>query len=350
MQLKLTSDMTNHQVAEIFEFIAGVLQVQNSNPFRVRAYQNAADSLRHLPKPFQEYISEHYNLEELPGIGETIAEKLNELYKTGNIAAFQKYVAGIPEGMYALMPVHGIGPKFAYRLAMTFNLDSEQDAISKLMEHARNGEINGLEGFGEKREKEILEALERYNHRKQRVPYDSARKLADDVIGFVKTHCENITKIKALGSLRRQVSSIGDIDIGLVTSDFDCVKTSVKSMDHFGQMLVAGDQLISFTLTTKGTILEGQVSDIQVDIKRVPAEEWGSFIQHFTGSKEHNIKLREFALKQNKSLSEHGIKDTTTNKMKTFDTEKEFYRYLGLEWIPPEKRVGQDEIAKAQAK
>jgi DNA polymerase (family 10) len=341
MKLRLDRSLTNHEIAEVFEFIAAVLDIRLANKFKIRAYENAADTLRNLDRPIQEYIKENYDLVELPGIGEGICRKLNELYKTGDIKEFERIVASVPAGMYALVPVHGIGPKHAYQLAQKFALNDENTAINRLIKHAKNGEIRVLEGFGEKSEADILNALVKYSRQKKRIELELAEKLAQRVIDVIKGKCSDIDTIETLGSLRRKSKTIGDIDLGIVCADFGCVQEAVKKLDNFYRMLVAGKQMMSFILDER----EGEIGALaQVDIKRVTREEWGSFIQHFTGSKEHNIRLREYALKRGMSLSEHGIKDIKTGEIKWFSSEKEFYKKLGIEWMPPEMRVGKDEI------
>jgi DNA polymerase (family X) len=336
MRIPLSADLTNTELAEVFEFIAAVLEVTGADRFRTRAYQNAADTFHHLDQEVKDMVKEHQDLSKLPGIGKTIAEKLTELYKTGDIAAFQKYAEGIPEGMWGLLPVVGIGPRFAHQLSLQFGLDDAKTAVEQLLARAKNGELRGLDGFGEKREAEIISALEAYSGTHHRISYAEAHKIAKQVMSYLTNHCPGITKIEALGSLRRQSTSVGDIDLGIVVDTMGPVKKAVKNLPALKRVVAEGDQLIRLTLD----------DNVQVDIKTVPAAEWGSFLQHFTGSKDHNIYLREYALQKGKSLSEHGIKDVATGEMKTYDTEEEFYAALGLNWIPPQERTGSDEIKK----
>ena len=338
MQLKLSRQMTNEEIAEVLEFISQVLKAQGANRFRAGAYENAAASIRIYPKQLHDMFLTDPDFDKIPAVGETLTEKLTELFTTGNVKALQKYVENVPAGTYPLVQVHGIGGKRALFLAQHFNLNEENTTIGDLLKHAQAGHIAGLPGFGEKREKEIIQQLTEFSQGKKRMPYSIARQIADTIIGYL-IKCEDITKIETLGSLRRQSPTVGDVDLGIAVKDIGRVKIFVNNVKIVKNVVVAGDGLIRVFLDD-GT---------QVDIKVSSDEEWGSFLQHFTGSKEHNIKLREFALEKNLSLSEHGIKvlnpDTKQEiEMIRFSDEGEFYKALDLQWIPPQERVGADEI------
>ncbi len=337
MQLPLHKKISNQELSEILLFIAGVLSLKSANRFRVRAYQNASAVIEQLHKPWYELFLSDEKFSELPGIGETLQAKLTELYTTGNIKAFQEYVSDIPIGTYVLDKVPGLGVKKGYKLATLLQLDDAETAIPKVLAAAQAGKIREIEGFGEKSEADLLVAL-KTKIIKTRLPIEEVLPVANALIAELKT-CPEVTRAEALGSLRRRLVTVGDIDLGIAVSDPEKVKKFVSEMKAVKQVLVAGDQLMRVLLQ------DGH----QVDIKVSTPEEWGAFLQHFTGSKEHNIKLREFALKQAKSLSEHGIKITTDEgeqKLLTFSDEKDFYKALGLRWIPPEEREGKDEIAR----
>lgn len=331
--------MKNDQISQVFEFIGAVLQAQDADRFRIRAYQTAAETILNLDTELKKLWEEHYKLEKLPGIGKTIAAKLDELFSTGNIEAFQKYVAAIPEGMWSLQQVRGVGPKHAYQLAITFNLDSHQTAITKLTQLAIDKQVQNLDGWGQKSEQELLQNLQNFSQNK-RIPYQIANQIAESFVADLSKNVPNSLQISTMGSLRRQTETVGDIDIGIGMPkdvDFQMVKNVVENMKNVKNIEVAGDQVMRVFLDNK----------TQIDIKAVPLTEWGSFLQHYTGSKQHNILLREWALKQNKSLSEHGIKDETGTITK-FTDEAEFYAHLGLKWIPPSQRTGTDEIKHYQ--
>lgn len=316
-------------------FISGVLQLQGADRFRARAYENASAVISQYPKELRELFDQHYDLEEIPGIGKTLAEKLTELFTTGTVKAFEKYVAEIPTGTFPLWQLHGVGIKKAYRLAVTFDLNDAATAVAEVKKRAQNHEIRLLDGFGEKSETELITIIDQH-HQARRMPYMVASQAAATLISELKA-CKAIVKIEALGSLRRKTATVGDIDLGIATTNIGLVEDFVKNMKNVKRLVVSGPQLLRLHLDT----------GLQVDIKVSNQKEWGAFLQHFTGSKEHNIKLREFSLRHGLSLSEHGIKNTSSGKVHTFEDEVSFYAFLGLNWIAPEERLGGSEIEQA---
>jgi DNA polymerase (family X) len=338
MKLKLHKHMSNEEISEVLEFISEILNAKGANRFRVIAYENAAETIKIYPKQLHEMFLNDPDFDNIPSVGKTLNEKLVELFTTGTIKALQEYVSDVPEGAFPLVKVHGIGGKRALFLSKHFHLDDEETALAKLLTHAKAGEARDLPGFGEKSERDIIEKLEQHQD-KPRMAYEQAHQIAMDLIEILKT-CEDIDKVEELGSLRRKSQTVGDVDLGIAVKDMGRVKIFVKNMKTVRNVVVEGEGLIRIFLND-GT---------QVDIKVSTPAEWGAFIQHFTGSKDHNIKLREYALDQGKSLSEHGIKikDVVSgeNTVKTFSDEAEFYSNLGLQWIPPEERVGKDEIKR----
>lgn len=337
MNLPLDKTMTNGEIAQVMEFVSEVLSLDKKNIFRVKAYQEAAEIISQWDFQLRDIYKEHDEKEaakifdKIPGIGASITKKLVELFSTGDIKPFQKYVTDLPEGMFSLCQVNGIGAKRAYKLCQKFPM-SESNALEEVMRLAVQGKIRDLEGFGEKSEQDLILAI-RDHQTTGRMPYEIARKLADQVVKKLKD-CQSITKVEVLGSLRRHHLSIGDIDLGIVVDDTEKAREYISQLDIVKRVIVSGEGLIRIILNS------GQ----QVDIKIAPEDEWGSFLQHFTGSKEHNIMLRRYALKKDLSLSEHGILDKKTDKMTKYKTEAEFYKALGMKLIPPKKRLGGDEL------
>jgi DNA polymerase (family 10) len=336
MKLPLAATMTNQEIAAVFKFIGGVLELQGADGFRTRAYKNAASVIEQLPEELKALHDAHSDLTKLPGIGKTLAAKLHELFTSGTIAAFDEYTASIPVGVWSLSHISGLGVKKAYKLMVAVPASREEDAIPFILEAAQSGKIRAIEGFGEKSEQELIGFLTSdLSH--ERIPWDEAQKIATALISELKK-CPAIVTAEALGSLRRHNPTIGDIDIGLSVNDIGRVKSFVKTVKSVKSIKVAGDQSIRLQLT----------NNFQVDLKVATPAEWGSFLQHFTGSKEHNIRLREFAKQKGMSLSEHGITflDEPGNPLKTYSTEEAFYQQLGLNWIPPEQRLGSNEIER----
>lgn len=338
MQLSLHRQMTNEEISSLLEFVADVLLAKEANQFRINAYRNAAAAISAYAKPLRSLPAEPASFRQVPAVGEAIADKLAELFQTGNIVELQDLVADVPAGMRPLTQIEGIGGKRAFQLAKHFQLRDEKTALAKLLTAAKSGDIRELSGFGVKSESDIITKVEGYAGSKQRIPYEQAHRISQKLLDQLTTFPE-IERAEVMGSLRRQSESIGDIDIGLTVNNIGSVKKRVKNMKNVKRVIVAGDQLIS--------LLTDQ--DVRVDLKIAPAAEWGSFLQHFTGSREHNILLREYALTLNMSLSEHGIKllHPTTGEVKQqlkFSDEEKFYEQLGFNWIPPQERTGQKEL------
>lgn len=327
--------MTNHEISEILDFIAGVIEVHHGNPYRAAAYANAAATINTLNVELKDLFKQKSNFDDLPSIGESLAKKLNELFTTGDIKSLEKYVTNVPEIVFELQKLHGLGVKKALFLTQKFNLKTKAD-MQKLLKLAQQGEISKLPHWGTKSEADLIEILSG-QFQKTRLPYAQAKKIADLLVTHLKK-CSAVKQIAVLGSLRRLAPTIGDVDLGLTVTDSSAVKKCLQELPEVKRLVIAGENM--FRLELK--------SGEQVDLKIVDDQDWGSFLQHFTGSKEHNIKLREYALRKQLSLSEYGIKDLTTKKIHHFDTETDFYKFLGLKLIPPKERIGGNEIEKYQ--
>lgn len=340
--------MTNQEIAEVFSFIAEVLDLDPENRFRSRAYEEAGVVIAHLPYELQKRYASHADserkftefqqeLDALPGVGEKITAKLLELFQTGDIAAFQKYVAPFPAAIYPLVLLSGIGVKRALKLVEYFDLQDPVTARNDLLTFAKQGRVQDIEGFGEKSEQDLIEILEQ-QHKKSRIPYEQAKPIAEALVQELK-HLPQVAEAVFLGSLRREQPTVGDIDLGICATHPKSVKQGIQRLSLVRDVLVAGENTFRVILH----------SGWQVDLKLAPQEEWGSFIQHFTGSKEHNIRLRELALRRGLSLSEHGILEKSTGKIQRFASEKAFYAALGFQLIPPAERVGGTEFEKYRA-
>ena len=307
--------MTNLQIAELLRQIAASYQFQDSkkNFFKISAYERAADATEHATSELKD-IWDESKLEDVPGIGPSIAQHLDELFRTGKSKHFDEVMKGIPEEAFKLMKLPGIGIKTAMKLLK----EGDKDDVSEKL-----------------KEVETLEKKEK----RQLLPYASV--IALEIIGYLSVN-KSVKKINPLGSLRRQVATVGDIDISVATDN------PVEVLNHF----------VKFPKTQK-IIEKGEHSasiivpgGVQVDVIAQEPDSYGSLLQHFTGSKHHNIALREHALKKGLSLNEYGIKkvgeDPKTAKYKKFETEEEFYKALGLDWVPPELREDMGEIEAAK--
>ncbi len=339
--------MTNAELAEVFAFVSQIVKMNKESFYAARAYEEAGVIIRQLDYELSERFNElkksepavyetefAKELEALPSIGPTIAKKLVQLFSTGDIPVFQRDVEVFPAGMYPLVKLSGIGAKKALKLSMHFKLDDIETATQKLLEHAKKGEVQVMEGFGQKSEQDLIKILEE-KYQKSRIPSDQANAIAEKMKAeLAKTDC--VSQVMTLGSLRRKKQTVGDIDMGAVVHDMPKLKEFIKTIPFVKDVLASGESLIRVIID----------DNYQIDLKLSPAEAWGSFLQHFTGSKEHNIRLREIALKKGLSLSEHGIKIKETGKTKTFKKEEDFYNFLGFDWIPPAERNGGPELEK----
>ncbi len=323
--------IANKEIAKLFRDMAAAYTVKNSLFFKVKAYENAADSVEHATSELYDLWKEG-ELGSVSGLGKNIQEYLDELFKTGQIKHFSQVMSGLPKGMFTLLDIGGIGPKTAYKLARELKIENIKD-LQKAIKAKR---IRNLEGFGQKSEKDIAAALLEFKGRENRHLLPFAFENAQKILQYLRKEKE-CNQAEPLGSLRRMVSTVGDVDIAVSS------KNAKKIINHFtkyaGISRILGSGPVSSSVILK--------NGVQVDLKVQPPEAFGSLLQHFTGSKNHNIALREFALKINMSLSEYGIK--YKGKLLKFKDEESFYKQLGLDWIPPELREGNNEINAAKA-
>ena len=238
----------------------------------------------------------------------------------------------MPEGMFELLDIGGMGPKSAYKLAKSLKIKNIKD----LEVAAKGGKIQAIEGFGQKSEQDILRSIAQYHGRENRHLLPLAFSTAQRVLNHLKLipQCE---RAEPLGSLRRMVATVGDIDIAVASKNAPKIIKHFTKFREVGRILEAGPK-------TSSVILK---NGIQIDLMVQPLEAFGALLQHFTGSKNHNIHLRELALKKHLSLSEYGIK--VKGVLKKFPTEEDFYQFLGMDWIPPELREDTGEIEAASS-
>jgi len=334
---------SNKVIAELLRSIAAAYLLKGENRFKIIAYDKAADAIEHLSRELKD-IWQEGKLQKVPGVGPGIGSGLDEYFKKGESSHFNEVLKGIPPSVFTLMRVPGIGPKKAFRLVMQFGLTDSDTVVQDLKNVAKADKISTLEGFGKKSQDDIYEALEVYQNtdrREERMPFSYAKELAREVMTYLRQLPE-VKRTDALGSLRRCVSTIGDIDLAVVADEPD----SKKIVDHF--LVYPGKRSVEASGDRKGSIIAA--GNIRMDLRVQDKETYGSMLQYFTGSKAHNIKLREFALRKGLSLNEYGIKDLKTGKVKEFPDEEAFYGYLGLQYIPPEIREGTDEIEIALKK
>lgn len=334
--------MTNAQIAKLLRNVAASYLIKDERKFhfQIVAYQRAADAIDNTTTELYDLFKEG-RLQGLPGIGSSISQHIEELFTTGKSKQFEWAMEGIPKSVFKLMEVPGFGPKKAYRLTKKFNLHDEKTVIDDIFTLAKKGNIAPLEGFGEKSQADIIRVVEEFKKgygKATRMALPFAGELAEKIVAYLKEN-KAVKQVDYLGSLRRMRDTIGDVDIAVATDD----PTSV--IEHFAaypykERIIEQGTMSSSIITTGGK---------QVDLLTVPPKNYGSLLQHFTGSKNHNVHLREIALKQGMSLSERGIKRKKNGKeiLDTYSTEEAFYKAIGLDWIPPELREDAGEIERA---
>lgn len=330
--------MTNNEIAKLLRNVAASYAIKDEEKFRFQiiAYQRAADTIEHSNIEVQD-LFEDEKLDILPGVGKAIRSHLEELFKTGHVKHFNWVTKGIPKSIFPLLDVPTFGAKKAYKLVKKLSLKNPKTVVSDLEKLAKEGKIAALVGFGEKSEKDILRAINEYKQgrvKSTRMVLPYAFELAEKVVSYLKKS-EVVLAAYPLGSLRRMMATVGDIDIAVST------RKPKEAIDYFVNYPYK-ERVIEKGDTTASILLS---SGRQVDLMTQMPNSFGSLLQHFTGSKNHNIHLREYALKKGLSLSEYGIKKG--EKLLKFNTEEKFYAALGMQWIPPEIREDKGEIELA---
>lgn len=310
---------TNVEIAKFLEKIAVAYELKKKNRFRIIAYKNAADFIKNYPKPLEEiWQKDKKELDNVPGIGEAILKKLDYLFTHHkNPPKVQKLFNTIDPAIFVLTEIEGIGPKTAQKLVKEIKFPKNKLKI-----------IKKLIKYLEKNNKTILlNNAKTYIGEVDRLPYDIANKIATDIIDYLKKKFPKY-EIIALGSLRRKLPTIGDIDISVCASQSkDIIEYFVNYPQSYGTF-DRGSKKASIKLK----------DNIRVDLTVQPKESWGSHLQAFTGSKKHNIELRRLALKKGLSISEYGIKDLKTGKLHQFTNEQDLYRFLDYPYPKPENR------------
>jgi DNA polymerase (family 10) len=324
--------MKNSEVARVFDDIADLLELKNENVFKVRAYQKVARSIEHLPVEIEQLVAEE-RLGEVPGVGEAIHQKITELITTGKLDYYEKLKSEFPAGVSVLLTVPGVGPKKALLLTRELNIKT----IDDLEEAIRSGKVADLPRMGEKTADNILRQIQSLRKKDQRIPIGEALPIVDDIFAGLK-NVPGVKNLTAAGSLRRFRETVGDIDLMGTADNPEEVIQAFTGLSRVKQVLASG--------TTKASVVVA--GGLQVDLRIVEHDSFGSTLQYFTGSKQHNINLRTKMLRQKLSLSEYGITDLNTQKLEKFATEEAFYKRLGLGYIPPEIREGTDEIERAE--
>ena len=322
----------NADIANIFDEIADYLEIEGDNPFRVRAYRNAARSVRGLGPELKDMVAQGEDLTRFPDIGKELAAKIAEYVTTGAVQALKKLQDKIPDEVRQILKLPGLGPKRVRILYHDLNIQS----LAQLQQSARDGRIRSLPGFGQKTEAHILKAVQAHNDRQKRFKIADVVPYVESLIGYLRM-VSGVNSVVVAGSYRRSKETVGDVDI-LVAAARD---TAV--MDRF----IAYDDVID--VLAKGTTKSSVVlrSGLQVDLRVVASESFGAALQYFTGSQSHNVAIRQMGRQRGLKINEYGV--FKFEEKVAGDNEASVYQALGLSWVPPELRENRGEIETAQA-
>lgn len=324
--------MQNAAVVKIFEELADLLEIQNANPFRVRAYRNAARTLGGLSESLAEIAKDpHRSLEDLPGIGHDLAEKIKTIVATETLPQLEELRTQVPRGVLDMVRIPGLGPKKAAALFKELAITS----LDMLKAAAESGAVASLKGFGEKTAKTILEGLSHIEKAGTRMYFAEARPLAEPILTALR-ELPSVTQAEAAGSYRRRRETVGDLDLLVISPD------AAPAMD-----LVAQHPMVETMLSRGETKQRVRLAaGIEMDVRVVPPESYGAALQYFTGSQAHNIAIRRRAQERGLKINEYGVFRGDTPVAGR--TEEEVYAAVGLPWIPPELREDRGEIELAE--
>ncbi|HUK24360.1 MAG TPA: DNA polymerase/3'-5' exonuclease PolX [Terriglobales bacterium] len=332
--------MDNKAIAGILYETADLLEIDGQDSFRIRSYRNAAEAIEAYPQQMADLISEPKKVLLIPGIGKGMLTNLQEIFKEGRLAVHGELLKKYRPSMLDLLKIQGLGPKTIALIWSAYQV-SDLEGVQKL---AREGKIRELPRMGEKQEQKLLKAIEDYRRIAGRFLLDTAETEARKITAHLATF-PGIEKVTPAGSLRRGRETVGDLDI-LVTGKACCDEAErQKLIDHIiklpglMEIIARGDNKVSFRLR----------GGMQVDVRLLPPESFGAAMQYFTGSKAHNVALRQRALKMGYTLSEYSLAKLDTEKPVAGKTEEEIYSRLKLDYIPPEMRENQGELDAAAA-
>lgn len=320
--------MKNQEIAEVFNNIADILEINDENPFRIRAYRKAAQNIENLSSDIEDVIKQK-KLEDIPGIGKDLAQKITEYVSTGKIKFYEDLRKGISKGILDFMEIPGIGPKTAKVLYKDLKIRNIRDLQSK----AKKGKIKNVYGIKEKTIENILKGIDFLKKSEGRIPLNVAIRISGEIIERLKKS-KDVVKIEPAGSLRRRRETVRDVDIVVASKKPKGIMDIFVKLPQIKQVSAHG--------STKSSIITKE--NVQVDLRVVKPESFGAALAYLTGSKAHNIKLREMAVKKHLKINEYGVFEVKTDKQIAGKDEEGIYECLNLSYVPPEMREDRSEI------
>ena len=332
--LRGDSDMPVHNadIATIFTEIADLLEIEQANPFRIRAYRNAARIVGDLRRELRTMVEHGEDLTALPGIGHDLAARIVEIVETGHCQALDKLHAGLPPAITELLHVPGLGPKRVRTLWHELDIQTAE----QLARAARDGRIRALPGFGTRTEANILRAVDAHLSKARRIKLATAAQYADALVAWLSA-ARGADRVEVTGSYRRCRETVGDLDILVVADADNNVISQFMNYDEVAEVLAQGESRASVVLKSR----------LQVDLRVIEPAAFGAAMCYFTGSKSHNIAIRRLAQARGLKINEYGV--YRGRRRVAGDSEESVYRAVGLPWIAPELREDRGEIAAARA-
>jgi DNA polymerase (family 10) len=325
--------LDKHAVARALRDIGLYLQLQGENPFKVRAYENGARALEELPGDLAAVVAEG-RLREIPGVGEALAKKIDDLHRTGHTKVLDGLRAAFPPGILELLEVPDLGPKKASALFHALGVGS----LDELEAACKKGQVRELKGFGERTEQKILEGIARLRTRARRTLLADAVATGEDLLAFLRVE-PAVLRCDLAGSARRGRETVGDLDLVVASEAPAAVAGRFLAFPGVQDVLGQGDTKVSVRLG----------SGLQVDLRVVPPAEYATLLHHLTGSKSHHVKLRGLAREKGYTLSEWGVERLDGGGKVPVAEEADLYRALGMQPVPPELREDEGEIEAALA-
>ncbi|MGH7309122.1 MAG: DNA polymerase/3'-5' exonuclease PolX, partial [Candidatus Rokuibacteriota bacterium] len=325
--------MKNFEIARLFSEMAALLEVRNESVFRMRAYQRGAQTLESLTEDVAT-VAARGQLTTLPGIGRDLAARIDEYLTTGRLVQLEALRAELPPAFLTLLEIRGLGPKTAKLLWDRLGVDT----VDRLEQVCRSGEILGVPGVREKTRENIVKGIAGWRAGRSRTPLATATTIAGQIAEALRAH-GGVAQLEVAGSLRRRRETVKDVDLLVTSTEPRRVTLALVELPSVVEVLAHGD--------TKASVRHRE--GLQIDLRVVEPEALGAALQYFTGSKEHNVRLRELARRQGLSISEYGVFDERTGARVAGATEEDVYASVGLAWIPPELREDAGEIEAARA-
>ena len=324
--------MENSQIADIFDEIADLIELQEGNQFRIRSYRNAARTVRDLGQRIEDMVSNEEDLSELPNIGDSTAKKIHEIIETGTCERLEEMKQEVPEELTKLMDIPGLGPRKAMQIYQELGVQS----VAELKQACEDEKVRELDGFGARTEQNILEGIATVEKTSGRYLYQAAAEQVDRLAEHLDGISE-LTRWEVAGSFRRCKETIGDLDILVEAEDREAATEAILHYSAIEKVASRGEEKVTVYLE----------NGLQIDFRFFEEESFGAAMMYFTGSKAHNIAVRQRAVGRDWKLNEYGLMDADDTRL-AGATEEEVYGKLEMAWVPPELREDRGEVEAAE--